>query len=489
MGSRVLLISPNRCATPDVVFPLGLSHLNAALRRAGHETCWLDFNADTQPFREPPHNPGVSPARTVSGESLAKLLDEFRPRFVGISVRNIDDVIIRKRETYYKPLEDICAEVRRTHPCPVILGGSGFSIFPRELLELSGADFGIQGEGETALLDLISALSEGKDVSSIPGLVYRRGPEIVVNPQQPAQAPELLDCEDWPSRLVDHYLKHSGMLNLQTQRGCAHACCYCTYPLIEGRAHRNRPPEVVAEEMARLEGRGAKYAFIVDSVFNSSPRHVTRICEALIRRNLKIRWGCFMRPQGLTGELMEMMARAGLSHIEFGADSFCDAVLEVYDKRLTFDDILQSSELAHQQKLDYCHFLICGGPGETVETLETSFQNSLRLKGAIVMACVGMRIYPGTTLHERALREHVVAGDADLLPPTYYIAPGLKEGQIFDMLQVFAKQSPNWIVGDPTPGYGRLVERLRARGVTGPLWSYFSLVQRIWPSTPSEAIA
>ena len=469
MASRILLISTNRCATPDIVFPLGLSHLNAALRRAGHRTQWFDCNADAR--------------------SLSDVLTEFRPHFVGVSVRNIDDVLIRKRETYFDGLDDICAVVRQAHPCPVILGGSGFSIFPQKLLESTGADFGIQGEGETPFLKLIDSLSNGVDFSQIPGLVYRKQDSVVLNHQQPSRFSVPLENADRPEHLVGHYLKHSGMLNLQTQRGCSHRCCYCTYPLIEGRTHRQRPPEVVAEEMARLQAQGARYVFIVDSVFNSSPQHARQVCEALIRHKLDIHWGCFIRPQNLTADLLELMARAGLLHIEFGSDSFCDTVLEAYEKRLTFEDILHSSELARQQKIDCCHFLICGGPGETVETLETSFENSQNLKGAIIMACVGMRIYPGTALYERALREKRIMPETDLLKPAYYLAPGLEEEQVFHLVQEFARRSPNWIVGDPTPGYSRLVERLRSRGVAGPLWSYFSMVQRIWPSPQPTANA
>ena len=467
MCSKVLLISTNRCATPDAVFPIGLSHLNAALRRAGHETRWFDCNVDDQP--------------------LSEVLTDFRPHFAGVSIRNIDDVLIRKRETYYGHLSEVCATVRQSHPCPIVLGGSGFSIFPRQLFELTGADFGIQGEGETGFLTLVAALTQGTEVSHIPGLVYRCGDSIVANPQHCLTVAEPLEGPDRPVHLVDHYLKRSGMLNVQTQRGCAHTCCYCTYPLIEGRTHRRRPPEVVAEEMAQLEAGGARYAFIVDSVFNSSPQHVAETCEALIRRQLRLRWGCFLRPKDLTPELMELMAHAGLSHIEFGTDSFCDAVLAAYDKRFTFDDIQRSSELARQQQIDQCHFLICGGPGETLETLETGFKNSQRLNGAVIMACVGMRIYPGTALFQRALAEGRIAAEADLLTPVYYLAPGLTGEKVFAQIERFARLSPNWIVGDPTPGYVRLVERLRARGVAGPLWSYFSMVQRLWSST-SEVV-
>ena len=105
MASRILLISTNRYTTPDAVFPIGLACLNAALRRAGHDTRWLDYNADSQ--------------------LLPAVLAEYRPHFVGVSIRNIDDVLIRKRETYFGGLDAIIETVRHVNPCPVILGGSG----------------------------------------------------------------------------------------------------------------------------------------------------------------------------------------------------------------------------------------------------------------------------------------------------------------------------------------------------------------------------
>lgn len=466
MHSKVLLVSPNRCTSPDPVFPLGLAHVSAALERAGHDTLLLDVLADRRPLEE--------------------VLQEFRPDFVGVSLRNIDDVLIRKRETFFDSPRTICETVRRVHPCPVVIGGSGFSIYPEALLDRSGADFGIQGEGEAGIVALLAALTHGRDHSHIPGLVFRRGTEIVVNPQQPSG---LVEQHALPTRfatLAAHYVSASGTLNLQTQRGCRHTCCYCTYPLIEGRTHRRRNPESIADEFEQLQNLGAKYAFIVDSVFNSSELHVVETCEAILRRKAGLRWGCFLRPQGLTPELMQLMKRAGLTHIEFGSDSFCDAVLREYGKRLTFADILQSSELARQAEMENCHFLICGGPGETMETLEVGFQNSLRLTGAIIMAVVGMRIYPGTALAGRVQRQDRIAMKSDLLSPAYYLAPGLTEDAVFGRLHEFARRSPNWIAGDPDPKLASVVARLRDRGVVGPLWSYFAMLQRLMPRGATE---
>ena len=461
LSSHILLISTNRCTTPDPVFPLGLACLNAALRRAGHCTTWFDHLADADRFEE--------------------VLTTCRPDFIAISLRNIDDVLIRRQETYFGDPAALRAIIRKHTNAPIILGGSGFSIFPKRLLELTGADFGICGAGEAGLVALIAALKNGGHCHQIPGLVFRQDGNIVANPTALHPVDQELTDADRPEAITSHYLRASGMLNLQTQRGCGFRCCYCTYPLIEGRQHLRRPAELVADEFKQLQRRGARYVFITDSIFNSSRQHVTEVCEAILRRNVKMSWGCFMRPQGLTLELLKLMARAGLAHIEFGSDSFCDEVLAAYQKDLTFDDILSSSEQARQANIDFCHFLIAGGPGETHATLEQGFVNSQRLKGAVFMAVVGMRIYPGTHLFERAVAEGRIQREADLLAPAYYLAPGLTQEGIFEQLKTFARRSPNWIAGDPDPAYSSLVERLRRRGVVGPLWGYFSMMQRLWP--------
>src|SRR5512133_685888 len=165
MSSTVLLISANRCISPDPVFPLGLAHLSSALRQAGHECVWVDS--------------------LVQNGDLAEALKQSRADYVGISLRNIDDVLIRKKETFFQHLPSLVAVARRELGVPVILGGSGFSIFPRELFELAGADYGIAGEGEASLVALIEALRTEANWRELPGLVYRDNGLVIVNPPAP----------------------------------------------------------------------------------------------------------------------------------------------------------------------------------------------------------------------------------------------------------------------------------------------------------------
>ena len=457
MGDNVLLVSVNQYDFPYPVFPLGLAQVEGALRQAGYNTRLVDWNVDTEPVEQ--------------------IIRDFQPAWVGISLRNIDDALIQKREIFFDKLRGLCDEVRRSSFAPIVLGGSGFSIFPERLLELSGADYGIQGEGERALLKLMETRRDGGDLGTVPGLVHRRRGSVQINPRSDALGGAEIAVPSVEDRLSRFYLERSSMMNIQTQRGCALRCCYCTYPLLEGRSYRRRPPESVVDELERLELQGARYIFFVDSVFNTSVEHVAGICEEILRRRVRVNWCCFLRPKGLTRELMILMARAGLRHIEYGSDSLCDSVLEEYGKNLSFEDIRHSSELARLEKIECAHYLICGGPGETYATLQTSFDRSRLLAGATFMARVGMRVYPGTPLHARWLRER--SSTPDLLEPHYYLSAEVSEQGIFDALRRASGEMPNWVFEDPPPAYFKMAERLRTRGVVGPLWCYFPMMQRL----------
>jgi radical SAM superfamily enzyme YgiQ (UPF0313 family) len=465
MSSRVVLISSNQCNEPYPVFPLGLSQVDTALRLAGHTTRLYDCNIDTTPIEE--------------------LVAEFQPDLVGIACRNVDDIQYTSRQTYYDAPARLTKVVRGVRDCPVVLGGSAFSLYPEQMLELSGAQYGVVGEGEHAMVALLAAIETGADdLSHIPGLVYRRDGSIVKNPRQPI-SPDKIIAADRHAHLVDHYLRRSAMLNIQTQRGCGLRCCYCTYPVIEGNIPRRRDPDDVAEELARLTRQGVRHVFVADSVFNTTNDHAAGVCESILRHGVKIEWSCFLRPHGITAEFMGLLKRAGMTHVEFGADSFCDPVLAEYGKSFTFDDIRQASEAAHAARVHYSHFLICGGPGETTETLRTTFEHSRLLPGAVIFGLAGMRIYPGTTLQQRALQEGRITAQTNLLEPVYYLSPHIREEELLALLAEFKQKAPNWIIGALPPFFTEFADRLRQRGVTGPLWEYLSVIQRTQPPSSS----
>lgn len=461
---KILLLNPNTYDNPYKVFPLGLAYLDDSLQRAGHTTEWADLNLE-------------------SVEELEARLRHGSFDFVAISLRNIDDVRINVREFFVESIRALIEQIRSVCEVPLILGGSGFSILPETIFNYCQPDFGIAGEGELALLQLVN----GEDRTRIAGLLYRDGDRLVHNPlMRLSKTPEQPPLRN--SKLLEYYLRDGGMANVQTQRGCPLKCCYCTYPLIEGKQYRRRSGASIAAEFKTLQQQGAKYVFIVDSVFNTSVEHVREICNALITAGTPLPWGCFMRPKHVSRELLELMKAAGLQHVEFGSDSLCDTVLKAYQKGFTFEDIHESSRLARDVGIDFCHFVIFGGPGETAETMTESFENSKRIAGALFFPAIGMRVYPDTRLH--AVLDATHAGTegpglacqceaSHLLHPTYYLAPGLTIEALELRIAEFAAQSANWVNLEQSPEFDAIAKRLRKKGVAGPLWNYLSVMRRL----------
>jgi radical SAM superfamily enzyme YgiQ (UPF0313 family) len=455
---KVLLVSINRCKYPYPVYPLGVSHIASALMNQGYNVRLCDMG--------------------IENDLLESIVSEFQPDFIGLSIRNIDDIRIDNTIYFIPELNDVIKRVRSCSKVPIVLGGSAFSLFPAQLLKLTCADYGIISEGEETIVNLLALLSQNSQpseiqLSSLHGLVYHLGDSVKCNAVR-FMDPKAISFAFRDSAIEPYYRKNSGVINIQTQRGCPCKCCYCSYPLIEGSSPRYRSAEQVVSELIELKKRGNDYFFFVDSVFNTNSNHVISICEEIVRREINIAWSCFLKPSNLSEEMMALMARAGLNHIEFGSDSFCDSVLHEYKKDFTFEEIYNASEWARIQNINYAHFLITGGPGETEKTLHVSFENSKKLSKTVIFPFTGMRLFPGTALFNRAIKEKVIESSVNCLEPSFYISPMITKEKITHMLQSFQKMMPNWVIEDASPVHMDIMSKLRKKGISGPLWEFLA---------------
>jgi radical SAM superfamily enzyme YgiQ (UPF0313 family) len=459
-STKVLLVNLNRYDQPYPVYPLGLAFIDGTLRGAGYATRIWDAHTATTP-----------PDAWVR---------DWRPDFIGISVRNIDNVQCHNPRSFVRELTNCCERLREQTAAPLILGGSAFSVFPRELLLLSGADYGICGEGEGVIVPLLDALRAGRPPGDLPGLVCRdaRGGAREVPRLACATFGGTIPVHD--PEVLSSYIAQGSLPGVQTQRGCPLECCYCTYPLIEGARSRFRSGDEVVAEMEHLAALGVRYVFIVDSVFNTRVDHVVDVCEALIRSGIDLRWECFLRPRGITRELLMLMRRAGLRHVEFGSDSLSDPVLQSYGKSFTYAEIERASREAQALELNYSHFIIFGGPGETPATLEETLGRTRQLPGAFFFATIGMRIYPGTPLWRQLAPEARGETPAEyLVEPRFFLEPPFTVESLYARLQEEQRTAPNWAVGDPPPVFVEAMQKLRQRGVRGPMWEYIELLRRL----------
>ncbi len=443
---KVLLISANTITTPHAVYPLGLDYVMRALTPR-HEVQILDMN--------------VAGAR----DRLENSLRDDRPDVVGISIRNIDNEDTLDTQSYIPGYEAVARFVRARTQAPIVLGGSGFSIFPGELMSRLDADFGVVGEGEAMSL-LLAALEEGTDPAVLPGIVTRGGP-IGSPVPWPGSVARRIGANEAGLRF---YLERGGIMNLQTKRGCPFRCFYCSFPLIEGRQIRLFPPGEVARQARELEELGARFLFITDSVFNANESHSLAVAAAFRRERLGIPWGAFLAPRHPADGYYSVLADAGMTHAEFGTESLCNAQLKRYQKPFQAEEVFAAHAGARRAGIHIAHYFLLGGPGEDVQTLEETLARMEELDKAVFFLFCGVRIFPQTPLYQLSLEEGQIRPGQDLLTPVFYRPKGIAKEEINERVKRQARGRMNWIYGDGSAQTEGAVTRMHARGRSGPLW-------------------
>lgn len=451
---KVLLVSPNTKLFPDPVYPIGASYIATVCREQGHEVEAFDYNFRLDPPAE-----------------LAVQLGRFQPNVVGISIRNVDNALKGESVSFFPVVRTLVDHVRENSSATILLGGSGYSLFPEEFLDYTGADHGVVGSGEESVIQLLAALDEGSPAKRIWNVGKADEPEMTTIPDR-----RFFDFQK--------YNAIGGLLGIQSQRGCTFHCSYCTYPNLEGHQLAPRSPGVVVDEIEGLiRDLGARHLFFVDSVFNHKESHVFAICDEIARRRLKFKWSAYVRPRFRDPDLLPTMRAAGCKSIELGTDSLAEPTLKSMNKEFTIDDVFRFSEKCRASGILFCHNLIFGAPGETRDTVETTLRNVCETEPTAVLGILGIRIYPDTMIADQLVESGYLKSPEDIgLEPIFYVDEKVSDWIVPYLIDLERRNKLFIFPGLTTPKnpLGRKVLRLLTR--QGLLWEavrYRTMVPRL----------
>ncbi len=432
MARAILLINTNVARPP--VSPVGLEYLGETLIEAGVPVRVLDL-----------------PFETDWKASLARELKRDEPLAVGLTVRNTDDCCFASRKSFLPWIREIVTESKKFTKVPVFLGGVGFSTMPEVVLKATGADGGIDGDGEDAMLALAHCLMKDKGFTHLPNLVYWHNGDIVRNPRAEVDLRRLPPPR---RRIFDNrrYEQLGAIVGIETKRGCSQRCIFCADPVAKGTRIRLRPPEIVVRELEDLQQQGVSWLHLCDSEFNLPLRHAKDVCRAIINKGLgdKVRWYCYCAPLPFDRELARLMKPAGCAGINFGVDSLCDDQLHRLGKIHSLKDVSQLIRLLHAERLNYMFDLLIGGPGETAETVEITINKAREFDVPLVGLATGVRVYPHTPLGKAIADGLVKEGlhpdtGEDPEQPFFYLSPSLGDDAVTVINQLVADE-PRFLV-------------------------------------------
>jgi anaerobic magnesium-protoporphyrin IX monomethyl ester cyclase len=384
---RVALVFPyfrTKSATEMLFPPLGAATLAGQLRTVGVETRVFDCTFGTF-------------------ERLGDDLRSYQPDVVGIS-----SLVTLSRNTHR-----IAELVRTDLPDALLVAGGPLpTVFPRRYTAHVDAVF--RGEADLSFprfcLDYFARGASRARLAELPldtyaGLFIHDHGLQVDNPTVHHSEAELAtfplpDRSDFDhAAYQDEWLQKAGVkvTSIITSLGCPFDCDFCSRPVF-GAAVRRRSLDAVFAEIEQIGALGYDGLWIADDIFTLSPPYLEEFCRRMTGR--RISWSCLSRANGIEAAAARRMKAAGCRRVYLGLESGSQTTLELMNKRVTVEEGIRTVHLYRDAGIEVAGFFIVGYPGETVASIEATFELALTLPLDEISFNVPLPL-PGSRLFER----------------------------------------------------------------------------------------
>ncbi len=287
--------------------------------------------------------------------------------------------------TYIWNLEQtlrVCEILKLISPnIKIILGGPEVSFDSEDIMKENWfIDFIISGEGEIPFRQLLLAIFDGdRDFSSVKGLTYREGEEIIKNP--PGSLLKNLDMIPSPYVEIDKSLEKK-IVYYESSRGCPFNCQFCLSSTIKGVRYFSL--ERVKEDLQRLMDMKVKQVKFVDRTFNANKKYAMEIMEFIMDKDPEDMNFHFEVTAHLIDEDMLQLikkAKPGLFQFEIGVQSTNERTIEAIGRTTNFGKLKEICKEIKSYKNIHQHLdLIAGLPYEGYESFKKSFNDVYEIK-------------------------------------------------------------------------------------------------------------
>jgi len=168
------------------------------------------------------------------------------------------------------------------------------------------------------------------------------------------------------------------LASIMTSFGCPYNCDFCSKPVF-GNSLRRRSIDHIIEEIRDIHRWGYTGLWIGDDCFTFDMERVRAFCRRLIVEKLGTKWTCLSRADRMTAQDVQLMREAGCQIVYFGLESGSNETLKLMNKKTTVEIAEQTVQLFSRSGIRTAGFFMVGYPGETYETIETTFSWALSL--------------------------------------------------------------------------------------------------------------
>jgi hopanoid biosynthesis associated radical SAM protein HpnJ len=298
----------------------------------------------------------------------------------------------------------------------------------------------------------IAELAAGRPYAETDGISYKVDGRAVHNRERDLimdmdTLPSVIDVYQRDLVIEDYfigYLKHP-YVSFYTGRGCKSRCTFCLWPqTIGGHNYRKRSPEVIAEEVAKIQREmpHVKEIFFDDDTFTDDlPR-----AEATARLlgKLGVTWSCNAKAN-VPYETLKVMKDNGLRLLLVGFESGSQRILLNIKKGMHVDFARRFMKDCHKLGVTVHGTFIVGLPGETHDTIKETIAFAKEINPHTIQVSLAAA-YPGTFLYKQAQENGWLRNEGDDLVANNGLQvssleyPNLSHEEIFDALATFYKR-------------------------------------------------
>jgi len=368
--------------------PLNISLLASYLRSEGDYQCSLiDFEV----------------MEVHSPEHMAEIVLKESPKYICITTLT----------PRYPTVVRMCRRIKQLSSDVVtIVGGPHVTGAPMTALH-EGISYGIIGEGEEALLDLLNTLEEGRDISKVSNLIYRDADTIKINKARPfIKDVDKLPFPAWDLMKFDEYhdpayFKGSHVA-IFSGRGCPHDCSFCASCVTWKRRLRERSVENVMDEIRYIVNvLGINNLMFWDDSFAANKKRALAICNHIIEEKIAINFTVQIRADSISEELVKALRKSGCSFAAIGVESGNEEILKRVGKKETKDQFRTAVKMMKKEGLPIIASYIIGLVGDTHETIKETIDFAFELDADQSKFMI-LAPFPGTRDYDLAVRKGLV---------------------------------------------------------------------------------
>lgn len=306
-------------------------------------------------------------------QDIAEKILSFNPKIVGIGV-----YIWNATDVY-----ELIQIIKKVSPKTIIiLGGPEVSYTPFRV-DMSAADYIIQGEGEVQFYELCRDLLDGKIV------------------EQKIFYPKELNLKDieLPYRYYDENDIKNRYIYVEASRGCPYSCEFCLSSI--DKKVRNFDIDDILNEFEILWDKGVRNFKFIDRTFNLNIKVATRLLDFFLEKDEPYTTHFEVIPDNFPEALREKIKLFPPTslQLEIGIQTLKKDIALNIKRNLNIPKIKENLAFLEDETNAHIHLdLIIGLPGESVESFGENLDYLCSLSKSEVQVGV-LKKLSGTTLN------------------------------------------------------------------------------------------